>query len=207
MATNTQNDEIDLRDLWTTLVKRKLSIITISLITTLCAVLYVSTAKPVYGGEVLIEIGDIILNGEKNNDKPTLIEPIEKPNDLKEAISQVLLSIDDRKKDKLKVESPKQSTKLIKISYEDGDKQVIRQKLQEAVVFILKRHEEKGAFYQKTGAHIRSSAIIGKIDIFTDPLKPKKVLIVVMAMLGGLMMGVVIALFRGFGAPRQEENN
>jgi capsular polysaccharide biosynthesis protein len=197
-----QNDDINLSDFWATLVHSRTGIISVALITTLSALLYVFMAKPVYSGEVLIEIGDMVFNGETKNDKPMIIKSIEEPNDLKEAIGYVLISIDDRKNEKMKVESPKGSTRLIKISYEDHDPKVIVNKLQECVTFILKRHEIKGAFYQQTAAKISPSTVVGAIEITADPIKPKKVLIVITSLIGGLMLGILIALFKKFGMRR-----
>jgi capsular polysaccharide biosynthesis protein len=58
-----EEDEIDLRELWKTLMKRKSVIIVVTLLITLAAVVYAFVlAKPVYAVKSVIEIGE--LNGK-----------------------------------------------------------------------------------------------------------------------------------------------
>lgn len=192
-----KDDEIDLRELWKTLFKHKLTIVSVTAVVTVAAVIYAWTAAPIYKGEVLIEIGDIVINSESVNDKPTFIQPIDSPNDLKETITQ-FLAITYDKNNNFSVESPKGSTKLIKISYEDSDKAMIKQKLETSVHFVIQRHKNKAKFFQKANAQIRPSSIVGSINIQADPVKPKKKLIVVIAFVSGLILGVLTAFFGEF---------
>ena len=191
-------DTIDLREIWNTLVKRKLIIILFTVITTAATAFYAWNAAPVYKGDVLIEVGDMIINSESTNDKPTLIQSLDNPNDLKEAVLQSIATNDRETEDQFSVESPKGSSKLIKISYEDTDMQQIQQKLEHTVTFVLKRHATKAAFFQKANAQIRPSTIIGSINITPDPIKPKKKLIVAIGFISGLMLGVFAAFFIEF---------
>lgn len=193
-----EEDTIDLRELWNTLVKRKWTIIAFTVIATAAAAFYAWNATPVYKGDVLIEVGDMIINTESTNDKPTVIQSLDNPNDLKEAVLQSIAATDREKKDQFSVESPKGSSKLIKISYENTDTQQIQQKLEHAVAYVLKRHEIKAAFFQKANAQIRPSAIIGSINITPDPIKPKKGLIVAVGFISGLMLGIFLAFFLEF---------
>lgn len=190
----TQNDEIDLRELWATIVKRKLTIIAFTLLTTAAAAFYAWSTAPVYSGEVLIEIGDVIMNAESTNDKPTIVQALDNSNDLREAVLQSIAT----NKAGFIVESPKGSSKLIKISYEDTDKKLITQKLENAANLILERHKSKAEFFQKANAHIRPSAMISSISVTPDPIKPKKALIVAVALIAGLMLGVFAAFFIEF---------
>jgi uncharacterized protein involved in exopolysaccharide biosynthesis len=203
-----QQDEIDLRELGATLVKRKLAILTITFLITVGASIYAWKATPIYSGDVLIEIGDVIINSEATNDKPTIITLIENPNDLKEVLSQVLIPADMRKVQAFTIESPKGSAKLVKISYEAPSTDDIHKELNKASQFILKRHELKAASFQKANAQIRPSSIVGKIEIMSKPIKPKKTLIVVVAFITGLMLSVFLAFFLEFiGGSRKEEDS
>ncbi len=205
MNTKTEpNDIIDLYDLWITLVKHKIIIVIMTMLSVTSSVVYILNSQPVYGGEVLIEIGDMILNNEENYRKTAIVSNIEDPRDLKEVLLQTLVSVDERKKNKLKIESPKESTKLIKVTYEDPNKEIIVQKLHESAEFIIKRHDAKGSFYADSGIKIRPSSVIGEIRVLTDPVKPQKILIVMIALIAGLMLGVFVALIKEFYANKSK---
>ena len=73
-----EEDKIDLRELWQVLVKRKISILVITLLVTAIAGIYTFTVKPVYQGNALIEIGEVV-----NNNKPTTIFYLDNINNLK----------------------------------------------------------------------------------------------------------------------------
>lgn len=199
MQNNTQyiqEDDINLRGLWVAFVKRKMTIFAVTAITTLVAAIYVWTAKPVYSGEVVIEIGKVILNSDPINDKPTIIQPIENSGDLQAVIEQTFNT--NNKEEKIKIDSPKGSIQLIRISYEHTDKQVIRKKLAETTAFILNRHQHSAEFFQKANGKIISSNIIDTIGITSDPIKPKKMLIIAVGFMSGLMFGIFLAFFREF---------
>lgn len=199
-----QNDEIDLRELWATLVKRKISILLITVITTISAAIYAYTATPVYSGEVLIEIGKIILNSDPINDKPTIIQPIENGADLQGVIEQTFNT--NIREEKIKIDFPKESTQLVRIAYEHTDKQVIHKKLEKTVAFILNRHQHNAKFFQKVNAKINPTNVIDTINITIDPIKPKKMLIIVIGFIAGLMLGIFGAFFREFIRNGKKEN-
>lgn len=192
-----QDDEINLSKLWSTMVKRKLIIISIATITTIAAVFYTWNAAPVYSGEVLIEIGDVIMNSKSIDDKPTIIQTLDNSNDLKETILQ-FMATNNKKTASFSVESPKGSSKLIKIIYEDTDKERITQKLKSTIIFVLKRHQTNAEFFQKANALVRPTTIIGSISITPDPIKPKKQLIVAIGLIAGLILGIFMAFFIEF---------
>jgi uncharacterized protein involved in exopolysaccharide biosynthesis len=191
-----QDDEIDLRELWATLVKRMLTLFITTAVVTVSAIFYAWTATPVYRGDVLIEIGDVIINSEATNDKPTIIISIENPSNLKEIITSI--SNDKKGNPEITVEAPKGSNNLIRLSYEDTDKKIIQTKLEQATGLILERHQTKALFLQKANAQIRPTSIVSDVTITPDPIKPKKALIVIVGLISGLMMGIFGAFFLEF---------
>lgn len=191
-----QDDEIDLLELWRVLVKHKMTIVVVAVITTLCAAIYVLITKPTYKGEVLIEVGEAIFNSEPINDKPTFIEPIEKKEDLQWVIEQAFNT--NPKEEKINIDFPKGSGKLIRVGYEHTDKKIIHQKLEEVAAFILSRHQQNSEFFQKAHANIHHSRVVGTIHISTDPIKPKKFLIITVALVTGVILGIFLAFFRDF---------
>lgn len=192
-----QEDEIDLRELWAILIKRKITVFAVMAIVTLCAAIYVWTVKPVYKGEVLIEIGKVILNSDPINDKPTIIEPIENGSDLQGIIEQTF-NTNVKEEEEIYIDFPKGSKQLIRISYEHTDKKAIHQKLGETAAFILSRHQHTTEFFQKANAKINPSKVIDAINITVDPIKPKKILSMTLALVTGLILGIFLAFFREF---------
>lgn len=183
-----QEDEIDLRELWLTLIKRKVTIFIITLIVTATATTYALTATPIYSGNVLISVGTIILNSEQTNDKATIIQTIENTADLKEIILQEMNSMPD--KPMVDASFPTGSTSLITIKCERSDKRQIEQRLQEASAFVLSRHKDRASFYKEANAKIVPSSIVGKITVTPDPIKPKKQLIISVGFISGLILGI-----------------
>lgn len=188
------NDEIDLRTLWATLVKRKLAILAITVTATLLTGMYAWTLTPVYSGKVLIEVGSFVLNNNPVNDKPTIIQSLDNIGDLKEIIIQVI-EVNATKKEKMTLNTPQGSSNLIEISFESPDKQQIAKKLDEASTFILNRHHEKANLYTNEDSKIRVTQIIGKINVGNGPIKPNKQSIILSGLLGGLVLGIFMAFF------------
>lgn len=190
----TQNDEINLLELWAIIVKHKLVIFAISLITTMSGTIYIWTTQPIYSGEVLIEIGSVIFNSDTSNDKPTIVQSLENSGDLNEVINQAF-NTDVPKKEKIIINSPRGSNSLIKITFEGTDKQQIMKKLDNVAIFVLKRHQSKAKFYQGANAKIRPSSLTGNITITHDPINLKKQSIILIGLGSGLVLGIFLAFF------------
>lgn len=180
------NDEIDLRELWQTLVRRKITIIVTALLMTVGAAVYVMTTTPVYSGNVLVEVGEVV-----NGDQPRTIFNLDNVNNLKEvtvASTGTNIAI------------PNGTTNILQISMESTDKAEIKSKLDAAVQFVLARHQEKVNLYQNGDAKVRMTQVVGEVQIGNDPIKPKKGLIIIVGFVSGLMLGILIAFFREFMA-------
>lgn len=194
-------NEIDLRILWKVLLKRKLVIIAFTIFTTIYAVIYVWIEKPIFSGSVLIEIGDVIINSEPINDKPTIIMTIKNTNNLKEIISQSLLDQDNKINTMIKI--PQGTSNLLLLSYEHTNKQHIKNTLKQVINIILERHKEKAVFFAQCNAKIKPTAVISKITILPEPIKPKKQLIISIGFISGLILGIFLAFFLEFIGTRR----
>lgn len=190
--THHNEDEIDLRELWASLIKRKVMMTIITAIITISASIYAWTSPPIYQGVVLIEIGQLILNGDPSNNKPTMVQLIDNPSDLIQVILHTFGN------GKATIDMPKNTNSLIQVSYEDTRVKTIQRKLEEIVRFSLNRHQERSNFYAKVGAKISPSALISTININPDPIKPKKLLIVTIAFISGLILSLFLALILEF---------
>lgn len=203
-----QGDEIDLRVLWMALVKRKVVIVLVTLLTTVCAIFYVNVVStaPVYNGDVLIEIGDIIINSEATNDKPTIVQLIEDQNTLKEVLTEFLSYESDGSQ--ITIEIPKGSNSLFRLSCKNTDKKIIQSKLEQAIHLIFERHRKKADFYHKaTNATINPTAIVSKINITTGPINTNKERIIGMAFISGLILGIFFVFFIEFIKSKQDSEN
>lgn len=172
--------------MWLILLKQKAIIVIITLLITLGTLVYISFAKPVYHGKVLIEIGEIIFNSNENNDKPTIIQPIDNGNDLKEIVGAT---------SNVSIRLAGGSSKLIWLVYDGTDPQNIRGILKEAVNIVYERSKQKTLFYQKANAKIAPTKTLSEITVETDDTGTHNALVLTVAFLIGLLMGIIIAIF------------
>lgn len=181
------DDEIDLRELWQKLVSGKWVIAIITMLTTLVAVVYTQLATPIYEGKVSIEIGEVVSNRLANATTATGIQVItlESPADLSKVVQ-----------DKLGIGAAlaKGTSKIVDLSLQSPDKIAIQSRLQEAIDFVMQRHEAKAKLYQDVT--INSTQQIAPIAISEKPIKPKTNLIIAVALVLGLMLGVFGVLVR-----------
>jgi len=178
-----QDNEIDLKVLWTTFIKHKLTIITITTISTLVAVGYEITAIPIYQGNVLIEVGEVV------NSQTTTISYLDNINTLKEVTIAIT---------KTNITIPNGTSNILNISIESANKAEIKSKLHNTIQFILDRHQEKGKTYQNAETKIRMTQVIGEIQIGDAASKSKKGLIIAVGFITGLILGILMAFLSEF---------
>lgn len=193
-----QKNELDLRELWSTLIKRKITIFTVMVITTISATIYAWTTTPIYSGEVLIEIGEVVINSKTDNNKPTIIQSLDSPADIQGIIEQTFNANIKEESKKIKIDFPKGSGRLIQLSYESSDTGLIKKKLQDGVNLVIARHKEKESFYQHVNGQVHPTVVVDKISISDEPIKPKKQIVIAIAFMSGLMLGMFLAFFREF---------
>ena len=127
---NTQNDTIDLRELFPILKRRKKLIFLVTILITIVAIVYAFyVAKPVYEVKALMEMAQV--------DK----KPVQNVVDLKEKI-EVLFEVKKKKK-KIKfplvsrISLPKKTKNMIIIQAQGYDNRTAQQKLQEVTNHII----------------------------------------------------------------------
>ena len=185
-----QEDTIDLRELWAVLFRRKKLIGGVTAIITLLALFYVLTAKPVYRGGALVEIGEVINPTEVVfNNKPTTIFYLDNPNTLKDIVTSAK---------QVNAEVPKKTDNLLRLTYDSTDKDAITPHLKSAIDYIMQRHQTKAAHYRYKGARVLMTQVVGKVTVDTEPIKPKKKLIVIVAFISGLMLSIFLSFFLEF---------
>ena len=186
-----QNDEIDLRELFAILRKRKNLILSLTIIFTIIAIFYTMTLKPIpmYKGSALIEIGQIINEQYDGGKYSSLsVDDLDNLDNLKELITAVQ-SID--------ASIPK-NTKLLSLSVTENNKDIIKPKLVESIAYILDRHSKMAKLYAGQNYRINMTQQIGDIKIEDITKQPKKKLIIIVAFITGLMLSIFLAFFLEF---------
>lgn len=131
-----EEDEIDLRELFLTLWKKKVFIVLLTFIVTVSSILYVNFKpyEPVYQGKLLVEIGEVF---NKNNDSKLIDYPGNLVKIIEENLSGLISSI------------PRNTNNLIELSVSSKNKSDIKDTLTSAYDFIVNRHNEKTKLYEK----------------------------------------------------------
>lgn len=189
-----QEDEIDLRQLWMTLVNRKVVIFSITIVVTIIAIIFAWTTVPLYSGSVLLEVGEVVNNNQVVNNQATTIYSLDNINNLKEITTQATGT---------NANIPSGTSNILKLSIESSNPSEIKVKLENAAQFIIARHQEKAKLYQNDNSKIRMTQVIGDIQIGSNPIKPKKQLIISVGFISGLIFGIFLAFFLEFIGARR----
>lgn len=187
---NIKDNQIDLKELWFTIQKRKYLISIITVGATLLALFYAFLiAKPIYSGNVMIEIGQVV-NENYYNKKNAVFESKDLDNihNLKILVTKIA---------NVSASIPKK-TKLLIISTSHTDKDMIKKKLEKAVSYTLERNKEITKLYSEKNTKIKMTKIIGKINVGEKPIKPKKKFIIIVTFITGLIISIFLAFFLEF---------
>ncbi len=136
-----EEDEIDLKELVKTLGRNKKIIVSVTLIITLLAVLYVLIKTPVYEVKGLVEIGSYKLtSSNSSNDKVFL----DKPNSLKTKLDIIFIESKKNLKDREKwieaISVPKKSEQYLNVTAQGESNDLAIKKLQELIAYVQKEH-------------------------------------------------------------------
>ena len=181
-------DEIDLRELIKTLWIYKYLILIFTSFITILSIIYVlqKNPTPIYKGSLYMEIGTI----QDKNFQPVIIENV---NDLAYILN---LEFD------VKAVVPKEvsinkylQTKLIEISFENEDKNKIRETLKKIKDYIVEKHKKDTKYYE----NIIMTKQIGDIKISNEEInKPKKALIVAISFVTAFILSIFLAFLIDF---------
>ncbi|MCT7486338.1 Wzz/FepE/Etk N-terminal domain-containing protein [Aliarcobacter sp. ERUVET-7] len=181
-------DEIDLRELIKTLWIYKYLILIFTSFITILSIIYVlqKNPTPIYKGSLYMEIGTI----QDKNFQPVIIENV---NDLAYILN---LEFD------VKAVVPKEvsinkylQTKLIEISFENEDKNKIRETLEKIKDYIIEKHKKDTKYYE----NIIMTKQIGDIKISNEDInKPKKALIVAISFVTAFILSIFLAFLIDF---------
>ena len=177
-----QEDEIDLRELFLTIWRKKVFIVLLTFIVTVSSILYINFKpyEPLYQGKLLVEIGEVF---NKNNDSQLIDYPGNLVKIIEENLSGLISSI------------PRNTNNLIELSVSSKNKSDIKDTLTSAYDFIVNRHNEKTKLYEKF-THTKK---VGDINIGNEPInKPKKKLIIAVSFVTGFILSIFLVFFMEF---------
>ena len=186
-----QEDEIDLRELFLTLWKKKVFIVLFTFIVTVSSILYVNFKpyEPVYQGKLLVEIGEVF---NKNNDS----QLIDYPGNLVKIIEENLNGLSSS--------IPRNTNNLIELTVSNKNKSDIKDTLTSAYDFIINRHNDKTKLYDK----FTNTKKVGDISIGNEPInKPKKKLIVAVSFVTGFILSIFLVFFVEFVRSFKDKND
>ena len=182
-------DEIDLRELIKTLWIYKYLILIFTSFVTILSVVYVlqKNPTPIYKGSLYMEIGTI----QDKNFQPVIIENakdlayiLNLEFDVKAVIPKEILTINNLL-----------PTKLIEISFENEDKNKIRETLKKIKDYIVEKHKKDTKYYE----NIIMTKQIGDIKISNEEInKPKKALIVSISFVTAFILSIFLAFLIDF---------
>lgn len=182
-------DEIDLRELIKTLWIYKYLILIFTSFITILSIIYVlqKNPTPIYKGNLYMEIGTI----QDKNFQPVIIENakdlayiLNLEFDVKAVIPKEILTINNLL-----------PTKLIEISFENEDKNKIRETLEKIKDYIIEKHKKDTKYYE----NIIMTKQIGDIKISNEEInKPKKVLIVAISFVTAFILSIFLAFLIDF---------
>ena len=178
-------DTVNMIELLHVLKKRKELIISITILMTIFSYIYVNfIAKPIYTGSTTIEIGQVV---NKDKGKVNIINLEEVP---------VLMALLETKFG-VSVSALNNSI-LLRYSLIAKDKNYIKERLNEAIKFTLDRDKKRVKLYAGSNANIINSSIIVPVSVSSNPIKPKKQLIIIVSFITGLLVSVFLAFFLEF---------
>lgn len=176
-----QEDEIDLRELFGTLWKKRVFIVLFTCSVTVLAIVYAlfQNPTPLYKGTVFVEIGEI----QSENFQASLLE---RPSNL-----GVILGRERGAQTAI----PKGSISVLEVQKTGVDVSRIKEELASVVEFIMHRHQEKAAFHE----NVIMTKQIGEISVGTTPINtPKKQLIIAVGAVTGFVLSIFLIFLMQF---------
>lgn len=179
------DDEMDLFELWDNLWHHKSLIILLTFFSTALGSGYAFFSNSVYQGTALVQVQQVQFSDNKLQKGYFSIEPESTTEMIINKIAPAALQV-----------NRKVSGVLI-ITKESSDKSSIRNDITSTYELIKQRHASIFKALQRNDAiEVMPTKLVGDISVSDHPIKPKKGLIISLAMMLGLIIGVFIVLVR-----------
>lgn len=135
-----QEDEIDLRELFRTLVKNKKIIILVTLAITLSAVVYALMAPKVYEAKAIIKIGEYALEG--TNKKVTVADASELSKELEILFIDILKNKKERDASIENITLPKNQKNFLEITANGFSNETVKAEVQKVVDYVQENNKK-----------------------------------------------------------------
>lgn len=188
-------EEMNVSEILRIVSYHKVLILILGLSTALIVFIYTLTIHQNYKGSVVLEIGTIVLNNNQTNNKSTVIQQLDTPKNLEIILLRLVpqkihhdffVTIYDRE------------SNFIEITVKGANKKEIVQKLKKIVDLIIARHHKKIKLYLSDNTKVQMTQMVGEIILEDDPLKPKKHILIIIALFTGFVVGIFIAFLIEF---------
>jgi len=137
-----EEDEIDLVELFKTLVKRKWFIVIFTMAVTVLAVVYAYMKTPIYEVKALVEIGSYKVDNNNNNNNRILLD---NATQLVRKLNVIFIDIVKNEKDReSKISSisiPKKAKNFIEIKSESISNELAIKEIQKVITYIQSKHK------------------------------------------------------------------
>lgn len=136
-----EEDEIDLRELWQTLVKRKKLIVLMTATITIASIIWALTKTPMYEARALIEIGNYtILHNNNNNNKSILDNASQLTKKLNILFIDMNKNIKNKEASIESIQVPKGSNDFIEIKSLSTSNDLASKEIQKVIEYIQTKH-------------------------------------------------------------------
>ncbi|MFA5461886.1 MAG: Wzz/FepE/Etk N-terminal domain-containing protein [Sulfurimonas sp.] len=139
-----QEDEIDLRELFKTIVKGKKIIILITLIITLSAVVYALMSPKIYEAKAILKIGEFKLTNTNTNTNTTVTvaNALELSKELEILFIDILKNNGDREAKIQNITLPKNQTNFLEITANGFSNKSAQAEIQKVVDYVQESHKK-----------------------------------------------------------------
>ncbi|SMP88489.1 LPS O-antigen chain length determinant protein, WzzB/FepE family [Epsilonproteobacteria bacterium SCGC AD-311-C15] len=137
-----EEDEIDLRELWQIVMKRKVLIIALTLVVTAGAIIWAFTSTPIYEAKALIRIGSYQLDNNNNNNKAVLCDAIKLTKELNIFYVDMFKNVKDRKANVDSIIVPKGLNEFIEIKSLSISNDLAKKEIEKIVEYIQVEHRK-----------------------------------------------------------------
>lgn len=135
-----QEDEIDLRELFKTLVKHKIKIVLITLAVTISALIYALSAPKVYEAKAVLRIGEYKI--ANSNDKVVVSDSNVLSKELEILYIDILKNQTDREAKTERIEVPKNQKNYLEITANGSSNKAVEAEIQKVIDYVQEKHKK-----------------------------------------------------------------
>ncbi len=141
-----QEDEIDLRELWNTLVKKKILITILTSVITIAGIIFAYSKTPIYEARALVEIGNYKLDNVDTNNNSKTNAILDNPSTLVKKLNILFIDMLKDEKDRLasisSINISKGANEFLEIKSLSTSNNLSENEILKVVKYIQKEHKK-----------------------------------------------------------------